>query len=129
MTVRRRDAYNELMFVRWCGVSRLRHVGLVGLTVVALAVALPAASVAQSVIVVRAAMSGQVLPLRLATVGEMVKRGDPLVFVQTRTSTTTTGGAVPTAVAPVDGQVTQVMVGTGDFVNIGDAVVAITPTH
>ena len=107
--------------------TRWWQIGFVGLAVVALAVALPAAGLAQSAIVVRAAMSGQVLPLRLATVGEMVKRGDPLVFVQTRTSPTTTGGAVPAAVATVDGQVTQVMVGVGDFVNIGDAVVAITP--
>lgn len=105
--------------------------GFVGLAVVALAVALPAAGVAQSPVqgpvVIRAAMSGQVLPLRLATTGQMVKRGDPLVFVQTRTSPTTTGGAVPAAVATVDGQVTQVMVGAGDFVNIGDPVVTITP--
>ncbi|HYM69781.1 MAG TPA: hypothetical protein VEZ44_09315 [bacterium] len=107
--------------------TRWWQVGLVGLVVVALAVVLPAAGVAQSPVVVRAAMSGQVLPLRLATAGQMVKRGDPLVFVQTRTSPTTTGGAVPAAVATVDGQVTQVMVGPGDFVNIGDAVVVITP--
>ena len=51
-----------------------------------------------------------------------MKQGDPLLFVKT-----TTGSAVPAAVAPIAGQVSQVMVGVGDFVNIGDPVVAITP--
>jgi len=95
---------------------------LVALVVIALAVGLPAALHAQTERVVRSAISGQVLALRLATNGQAVKQGDPLVFVRT-----TTGSAVPAAVAPVDGQVTQVLVSAGDFVNIGDPVAAITP--
>ena len=102
--------------VRW------RQIALVALAVLVLAAGLPMAGRAQSQVVVRAAMSGQVLPLRLAAAGQAVKHGDPLVFVQT-----TTGSAVPAAVAPIDGQVVQVMVSAGDFVHIGDAVVAIAP--
>jgi len=101
---------------------RWQALGLIMLAAALLAAVLPLTGHAQNVVVVRSAISGQVLPLRLATNGQMVKQGDPLVFVRT-----TTGSAVPAAVAPVAGQVTQVMVGVGDFVNIGDPVVAITP--
>ena len=100
---------------------RCRAMG-VAVVVAALLAALPVTGRAQNAVVVRSAISGQVLPLRLATNGQTVKQGDPLLFVKT-----TTGSAVPAAVAPVAGQVSQVMVGVGDFVNIGDPVVAITP--
>ena len=95
---------------------------LITVVVIGLACGLPAALQAQTDRVVRSAISGQVLPLRLATSGQAVKQGDPLVFVRT-----TTGSAVPAAVAPVDGRVTQVLVSAGDFVNIGDPVATITP--
>ena len=101
---------------------RWQALGLVMLAAAVLAVAVPLKGQAQNAVVVRSAISGQVLPLRLATAGQTVKQGDPLVFVRT-----TTGSAVPAAVAPVGGQVSQVMVGAGDFVNIGDPVVAIMP--
>lgn len=77
---------------------------------------------AQTTVVVRAAISGQVLPLQLVAVGQAVHQGDPLLFVRT-----STGGAVPAARATIDGQVVQVMVGPGDHVNIGDPVAAIQP--
>ncbi|HYM69685.1 MAG TPA: biotin/lipoyl-containing protein [bacterium] len=59
----------------------------------------------------------------LVRVGQTVKRGDPLVYVQTRTA------PVPAlaAVAPADGQVTRVAVKPGDTVTIGDPVVEIQP--
>jgi len=101
---------------------RWQVLGPIVLAAVLLVSALPLTGSAQTAVVVRSAISGQVLPLRLATNGQTVKQGDPLVFVRT-----TTGSAVPAAVAPVGGQVSQVMVGVGDFVNIGDPVVAITP--
>jgi len=101
---------------------RWQALGPIVLAAVLLVSALPLTGSAQTAVVVRSAISGQVLPLRLATNGQTVKQGDPLVFVRT-----TTGSAVPAAVAPVGGQVSQVMVGVGDFVNIGDPVVAITP--
>lgn len=72
--------------------------------------------------VVTATISGQVLALQLAQVGQVVHLGDPLVFVRTAT-----GGAVPTARAPVDGRVVQVFVRPGDRVNIGDPVVELEP--
>jgi biotin carboxyl carrier protein len=71
-------------------------------------------------VVVRSGISGQVLPLQLATVGESVKLGDTLVFVRT-----STGSAIPAARATADGKVVQVMVRVGDFVNIGDPVAVI----
>jgi biotin carboxyl carrier protein len=77
---------------------------------------------AQAVVPVRAAISGEVLPLQLAQVGQAVKQGDTLLFVRS-----TTAGAVPAARAPVDGQVIQVLVRPGDHVNIGDVVAAIQP--
>lgn len=78
------------------------------------------AAPAPTEIQVHAAISGEVMPLQLATVGQTVKQGDPLLFVRS-----STGGAVPAARAPVDGQVTQVLVRPGDRVNIGDVVVVI----
>jgi len=104
-------------------VGRWRQIAVASLVVIILAGSLGAVGRAQNApLVVRSVLSGQVIALRLATTGQAVKHGDPLVFVQT-----STGGAVPAAVAPVDGQVVQVMVGPGDFVHIGDAVVAIAP--
>src|SRR5205807_3696848 len=51
------------------------------------------------------------------------RQGDPLVFLRG----TSSGAAVPGAVASVDGQVVQVMVRPGDRVNIGDVVAVIQP--
>jgi biotin carboxyl carrier protein len=71
-------------------------------------------------VVVRSGISGQVLPLQLAVVGQAVKLGDTLVFVRT-----STGSAIPAARATANGKVIQVMVRVGDFVNIGDPVAVI----
>jgi biotin carboxyl carrier protein len=75
---------------------------------------------AQTEAVVSVVISGQVLPLQLATVGQVVTRGTPLMFVRT-----TTGAATPAAVTTMDGRVTRVFVRVGQYVNIGDPVVAI----
>jgi biotin carboxyl carrier protein len=88
---------------------------------VLLLAAQPGAPQTQSA-VARAAISGEVLPLQLAVVGQAVHQGDPLVFVSTMT-----GAAVPAARAPADGQVVEVLVHAGDHVNIGDPVVVIRP--
>jgi biotin carboxyl carrier protein len=93
------------------------------LTVLTLAaVGVHAATAQPAAIPVRAAISGEVLPLQLAMVGQVVKQGDAVLFVRS-----TTVGAVPAARAPVDGQVIQVLVRPGDHVNIGDVVAAIQP--
>lgn len=96
----------------------------VALVVVALtATSLVAAAAQRPTVLVRVVISGEVLPLQLAKVGQAVKQGDPLVFLRG----TSSGAAVPAAVAPVDGQVAQVMVRPGDHVNIGDVVAVIQP--
>lgn len=77
----------------------------------------------QVTVLVRVVISGEILPLQLATVGQVVKQGDTLVFVRG----TTSGAAVPAAVASVDGRVVQVRVRPGDRVNIGDVVAVIQP--
>ena len=77
----------------------------------------------QATVLVRVVISGEVLPLQLATVGQTVRQGDPLVFLRG----TTSGAAVPAAVASVDGRVVEVRVRPGDRVNIGDVVAAIQP--
>lgn len=71
-------------------------------------------------VVVRSVISGQVLPLQLAAVGQAVKLGDTLIFVRT-----STGSASPAARATANGKIVQVMVRVGDFVNIGDPVAVI----
>jgi biotin carboxyl carrier protein len=71
-------------------------------------------------VMVRSGISGSVLPLQLAVVGQAVKLGDTLVFVRT-----STGSAIPAARATANGKVIQVMVRVGDFVNIGDPVAVI----
>ena len=86
-----------------------------------IAMSLPAVGAQPSTVLVRAVISGEVLPLQLARVGQVVKQGDPLVFLRGITS----GAAVPAAVASVDGRVVQVAVRPGDRVNIGDVVVVI----
>jgi biotin carboxyl carrier protein len=92
--------------------------------VVALAAVFPPSGTAQQAnVLVRVAISGEVLPLQLAKVGQVVRQGDPLVFLRG----TSSGAAVPGAVASVDGQVVQVMVRPGDRVNIGDVVAVIQP--
>src|SRR5947208_15761408 len=83
----------------------------------------PPAPAQQANVLVRVVISGEVLPLQLAKVGQPVKQGDPIVFLRG----TSSGAAVPAAVAPVDGQVVQVTVRAGDHVNIGDVVAAIQP--
>lgn len=96
----------------------------VALAVVLLAAFLPLPGTAeQAQVLVRVVISGEVLPLQLAKVGQVVKQGDPLVFLRGATS----GASVPAAVAPVDGRVVQVTVRPGDRVNIGDIVAVIQP--
>jgi biotin carboxyl carrier protein len=95
-----------------------------GVVIVALAAVFPPSGTAQQAnVLVRVAISGEVLPLQLAKVGQVVRQGDPLVFLRG----TSSGAAVPGAVASVDGQVVQVMVRPGDRVNIGDVVAVIQP--
>ncbi len=94
------------------------------LVVIGFAVVAPAPVLAEPAnILVRVVISGEVLPLQLAKVGQSVKQGDPLVFLRG----TTSGASVPAAVASVDGRVVQVMVRPGDRVNIGDVVAVIQP--
>jgi biotin carboxyl carrier protein len=88
------------------------------------AVVLPARTSAQQAnVLIRVVISGEVLPLQLARVGQLVKQGDALVFLRG----TSSGASVPAAVASVDGRVVQVMVRPGDRVNIGDVVAVIQP--
>ncbi len=92
--------------------------------VLGLSVLVPSpASAEQANVLVRVVISGEVLPLQLAKVGQIVKQGDALIFLRG----TTSGAAVPAAVASVDGTVAQVMVRPGDRVNIGDVVAVIQP--
>jgi biotin carboxyl carrier protein len=101
---------------RWALWMTLGAVGLVA--------AFPSPIPAQQAnVLVRVVISGEVLPVQLAKVGQDVRQGDPLVFLRG----TSSGAAVPGAVAPVDGQVVQVMVRPGDRVNIGDVVAVIQP--
>ena len=96
----------------------------VGVALVALGVAALAAipgTAEPATVLVRVVISGEVLPLQLATVGQPVKQGDTLVFVRG----TTSGAAIPAAVASVDGRVAQVRVRPGDRVSIGDIVAVI----
>jgi biotin carboxyl carrier protein len=96
----------------------------VALVVIGFALVVPAPTLAEPAsILVRVVISGEVLPLQLAKVGQPVKQGDPLVFLRG----TTSGASVPAAVASVDGRVVQVMVRPGDRVNIGDVVAVIQP--
>jgi pyruvate carboxylase len=96
----------------------------IALVVIGFAVAMPASTLAQPAnVLVRVVISGEVLPLQLASVGQPVKQGDPLVFLRG----TTSGASVPGAVASVDGRVVQVLVRPGDRVNIGDVVAVIQP--
>jgi biotin carboxyl carrier protein len=99
-----------------------RAAGSAAVVLVAASVFAATAGSAQTAanVVVRSGISGQVLPLQLATVGQTVKLGDTLVFVRT-----STGSAIPAARATTDGKVIQVMVRVGDFVNIGDPVAVI----
>jgi biotin carboxyl carrier protein len=100
------------------------HRAAVITAVALLAAAVFAATVASAQtaanVVVRSGISGQVLPMQLVVVGQTVKLGDTLVFVRT-----TTGSAIPAARATANGKVIQVMVRSGDFVNIGDPVAVI----
>lgn len=96
----------------------------VALVVIGFALVVPAPTLAEPAsVLVRVVISGEVLPLQLAKVGQSVKQGDPLVFLRG----TTSGASVPAAVASVDGRVVQVMVRPGDRVNIGDVVAVIQP--
>jgi len=101
----------------------LRVLGVVLLVAGIAALAAGPGTAGQASVVVRVVISGEVLPLQLATVGQMVKQGDPLVFLRGSTS----GAAVPAAVASVDGRVVEVRVRPGDRVNIGDVVAVIQP--
>lgn len=103
------------------GALRVLSLALVAVGIAALAAGPGTAG--QANVLVRVVISGEVLPLQLATVGQIVKQGDPLVFLRGSTS----GAAVPAAVASVDGRVVEVRVRPGDRVNIGDVVAAIQP--
>ena len=92
---------------------------LAGLT----AAAPPGAAQQSNPVLVHVTIGGEVLSLQLARVGQTVKQGEPLIFIRG----TSSGAALPAAVAPVSGQVVQVMVRPGDQVNIGDVVAAIQP--
>lgn len=126
LTVKDRGAYNDAaagITTRGEGGERMHRAAVFAAVVlVAAAVFAATAGSAQTAsnVVVRSGISGQVLPLQLATVGESVKLGDTLVFVRT-----STGSAIPAARATADGKVVQVMVRVGDFVNIGDPVAVI----
>jgi biotin carboxyl carrier protein len=74
-------------------------------------------------VLARAAIAGEVVSQHLIQPGEMVKQGDPLVYVQ---SSTRSEPALA-AVAPVDGRVTRVTVRPGSHVSIGDIVATIQP--
>lgn len=74
---------------------------------------------ALDVVLVRAQRSGWALPLQLATVGQVVRLGETIVFVRTLT-----GSAFPVR-ATAAGTVTRVMVRVGDFVQMRDPVVFI----
>jgi biotin carboxyl carrier protein len=87
------------------------------------ATSLMAAAQQANTVIVRVSVSGEVLPLQLAKVGQAVKQGEPLIFIRG----TTSGAAVPAAVASVGGKIVEVMVRPGDHVNIGDPVAAIQP--
>jgi biotin carboxyl carrier protein len=102
-----------------------RHLWVIGIVVAMIGVAVVVrgpVTQAQSTVVAYSALSGQVLPLNLATVGETVKQGDTLLYVRT-----STGGAIPASRAPADGRVVQVLVNPGDRVNTGDPVAVIQP--
>ena len=105
-----------MAFSRW---ARYLVLVIVGLSLTSLM----AAAQQGNTVTVPVTVSGEVLPLQLAKVGQAVKQGEPLVFIRG----TTSGAAVPAAVAPVSGKVVQVMVRPGDHVNIGDPVAAIQP--
>ena len=105
-----------MAFSRW---ARYLVLVIVGLSLTSLM----AAAQQGNTVTVPVTVSGEVLPLQLAKVGQTVKQGQPLVFIRG----TTSGAAVPAAVAPANGQVVQVMVRPGDHVNIGDPVAAIQP--
>jgi biotin carboxyl carrier protein len=71
-------------------------------------------------VTIYATLSGQVLPGRLVTLGQLVHQGDPLMFVRS-----VTNAAALAAVASTSGIVTQVFVSAGQFVHAGDAVAVI----
>lgn len=103
----------------------MRRLAGVAMTALLIAAALSApggtaSAQTASNVVVRSGISGQVLPLQLAVVGQAVKLGDTLIFVRT-----STGSAIPAARATSNGKIIQVMVRVGDFVNIGDPVAVI----
>ncbi len=99
----------------------MRRMVLVGIALMAIALAGTASS-AQTPpnVVVRTVISGQVLSLQLAALGQTVKLGDTLVFVRVPT-----GSAIPAAHATAAGKIVQMLVRSGDFVNIGDPVAVI----
>jgi biotin carboxyl carrier protein len=74
-------------------------------------------------VLVRAAIAGDVVAFQLVEAGQLVKQGDPLLFVKSPTRTE----PALAAVAPVDGRVTRVTVRPGSHVSIGDVVAAIQP--
>jgi multidrug resistance efflux pump len=116
--------YNGRRIKGWLAMAFRRWAKYLVLMIAALsATSLMAAAQQANTVIVHVSVSGEVLPLQLARVGQSVKQGEPLVFIRG----TTSGAAVPAAVASVGGKIVQVMVRPGDHVNIGDPVAAIQP--
>jgi biotin carboxyl carrier protein len=74
-------------------------------------------------VLARAAIAGEVVAEHLVEVGQVLKQGDPLVYVRSPIRS----GPALAAVAPADGRVTRVTVRPGSNVNIGDIVAVIQP--
>lgn len=68
---------------------------------------------------VKAALSGKVAAKGLIQVGEQVEAGTVLVNIYSF------GGLAPTARAPLDGEIAQVLVSPGDEVQTGTVVVVL----
>jgi biotin carboxyl carrier protein len=77
----------------------------------------------RSPVLARAAIAGEVVAQHLIQAGQVVKQGDPLVYVQSATRS----DPALAGVAPIDGRVTRVTVRPGSHVNIGDIVATIQP--
>lgn len=104
--------------------SRQKWIGLTVLILVIAALSMLAAVMAQKPqVLARAAIAGEVVAEHLVEAGQMVKQGDPLVFVRSPTRSE----PALAAVAPADGRVVRVTVRPGSQINIGDIVAVIQP--
>jgi biotin carboxyl carrier protein len=94
------------------------HATLVVLMLLALALTAPGIPAAPAQRDVKATLTGEVLEQGLVRPGDVVKDGDPLVWVRTIT------GRGVAARAPVDGTVAEVLVRPGEPIKEKGAVVA-----